>query len=245
MGIRRQPLVEGEMYHIYNRGVDKRDIFVDKHDIYRFLESIKEFNREDKIQSLVSLHKSHKLNSSSQTGVEPLSELKNKNHLVEVLGYCLNPNHFHFILKQVSENGISKFMHKLSGGYTCYFNIRNSRSGALFQGRFKSHHIATEDYFNRAIGYVNKNYLVHDIPENKKHLVFSGDFDYENNKFDIISKKEGDKILEIFGGVKKFKNHCDLVVSIIRGERGKKSLLEDEDFNVVIESLPDSGSTPI
>lgn len=238
MGLRRQPLITGQYYHIYNRGVDKRDIFSDKNDLYRFIESIKEFNRIDKIESLSNLRK---LKTNSQIGVRPLSG----EPLIEIVSYCLNPNHFHFILKQVSDNGISLFMKKLLGGYTSYFNIKNSRSGSLFQGKFKSQLIINENYFNKLIGYVNKNYLIHSIPENKSELVFSGDFEYENNKFNLISKNEGKRILEIFGGVNKFKKHCDEIVSIIREERGKKSLLEDEDLNVIIESLPDRGSTPI
>jgi len=245
MSIRRQPLVVGGMYHIYNRGVDKRDIFSDKNDIYRFIESIKEFNREDKINSLANIRKAKLSNSNLQIAALPLSGEKSKDVLVEIIGYCLNPNHFHFVLKQVSENGVSKFMHKLEGGYVSYFNNKNSRTGSLFQGKFKSQVIASEDYFNKLIGYVNKNYLVHSIPENKNQLVFSGDFEYENNKFNIISKKEAKNILEIFGGVNKFKKHCDEIVSIIREERGKKSLLEDEELNVIIESLPDSGKAAI
>lgn len=71
MSIRRQPFITGEMYHVYNRGVDKRDIFSDKNDIYRFLESIKEFNRIEKINSLANLRKL-KLNNS-QIGAKPLS----------------------------------------------------------------------------------------------------------------------------------------------------------------------------
>ena len=132
-------------------------------------------------------------------------------------------------------------MHKLQGGYTSYFNIKNSRSGSLFQGTFKSQIITNEDYFNKLIGYVNKNYLIHSIPENKNDLVFSGDFEFENNKFNIISEKEGKNLLEDFGGVNKFKKHCDEIVSIIKEERGKKSLLEDENINVIIESIPDRG----
>lgn len=225
------------MYHVYNRGVDKRDIFADKNDIYRFIESIKEFNREDKINSLINLRKSKSIYKNPQKGVKPLSG----EPLVEIIAYCLNPNHFHFILKQSIDGGISLFMKKLLGGYTSYFNIKNSRSGSLFQGTFKSQIIVDENYFNKIIGYVNKNYLIHNIPENKNELVFSGDFEYENNKFNIISKNEGKRILEIFGGVNKFKKHCDDIVSIVREERGKKSLLEDEDLKVIIESLPERG----
>ena len=244
MSIRRQPLVTREMYHIYNRGVDKRDIFSDKNDIYRFVESIKEFNREDKIVSLSNLRKFK--SESFQIGLEGLSGGGGKKEpLVEIIGYCLNPNHFHCILRQVSDNGISKFMQKLQAGYTNYFNIKNTRSGALFQGKFKSQMIVGENYFNKLIGYVNKNYLIHSIPENKNDLVFSGDFEYENNKFNIISKKEGENILEVFGGVNKFKKHCDEIVSIVREERGKKSLLEDEKIIETIESLPDRPPRPI
>ncbi len=232
MSTRRQPLITGEMYHIYNRGVDKRDIFSDKKDIYRFIESIKEFNRIDKIDSLSNLRK---IKLNSQIGLKALSE----GSLVEFMGYCLNPNHFHFILRQVSDNGISKFMQKLLAGYTSYFNLKNLRSGALFQGTFKSQIITNENYFNKLIGYVNKNYLIHSIPPNKNELVFSGDYEYENDRFNVISKKEGENILESFGGINKFKNHCDEIVTIVREERGEKSLLEDENLNIVIESLPD------
>jgi putative transposase len=235
MSIRRQPLVIGEMYHIYNRGVDKRDIFTDKNDIYRFIESIKEFNRVEKIESLANLRKS-KFEHSSQIGLKGLS---GGGRIIEVIGYCLNPNHFHFIIRQTVDNGITKFMQKLQAGYTNYFNIKNSRSGSLLQGTFKSQIITDQNYFNKLIGYVNKNYLIHNIPESKNELVFSGDYEYENNKFNIISKKEGENILEVFGGVKKFKKHCDEIVSIVREERGKKSLLEDENLHVIIESLPD------
>lgn len=243
MGLRRQPLITGQYYHVYNRGVDKRDIFSDKNDLYRFIESIKEFNREDKINSLANLRKLK--SQSSQIGLEALSDELVKKPLVEIVAYCLNPNHFHFILKQVTDGGISKFIQKLQAGYTSYFNVKNSRSGALLQGKFKSQIISNENYFNKLVGYVNKNYLIHSIPENKNDLIFSGDYEYESNKFNIISKKEAKRILEVFGGVNKFKKHCDEIVSIIREERGKKSLLEDENLTLVIESIPDRARSPI
>ena len=228
--MRKQPLITGQYYHIYNRGVDKRDIFTDKTDLFRFIESIKEFNNIERIVSLANLRKS----KNSQIGVEALPE---KNSLVDIVGYCLNPNHFHFILKQSSENGIAKFMQKLQSGYTSYFNLKYSRSGSLMQGKFKSQLINNENYFNKLLGYVNKNYLVHNIPDNKNNLVYSGDFEYENNKFSIISKNEGEKFLEVFNGINNFKKHCNEIVSIIREERGYKSLLEDEEMDIFINSM--------
>jgi REP element-mobilizing transposase RayT len=218
--MRKQPIVTGEYYHVYNRGVDKRDIFSDKKDLDRFIESILEFNRIDGVVSLANLRK---------TEIEPkaLSE-----PLVAISAYCLNPNHFHFVLKQLVDGGIAKFMQKLQGGYTYYFNVKNSRTGALFQGTFKSHHIGNENYFNKIIGYVNKNYQVHNIPKSKIDFILASDKEYESNNFQIVSKEEGEKFLDIFSGSKNFKKHCDEIVSIIRKERGKTSLLEED-------SLPD------
>src|SRR3972149_152137 len=150
--------------------------------------------------------------------------------LVAFVAYCLNPNHFHFVLKQLVDGGIAKFMQKLQGGYTYYFNVKNFRSGSLFQGTFKSHLMNDENYFNKTLGYVNKNYAIHTIPKNKQHLVFASDIEYENNNFNFISKIEGNRILEIFNGNKDFKKHCDEIVEIIRQERGKTSLLEEDNL---------------
>jgi len=224
--MRRQPLVVGEYYHIYNRGVDKRNIFNNISDVNRFVESILEFNHINGIGSLANLRK-------TEIEVKPLSEPQ-----VSIVACCLNPNHFHFVLKQLVDNGISKFMQKLQGGYTYYFNVKNSRSGALLQGTFKSHLISNENSFNKTIGYVNKNYRIHNIPKNKKNLIFASDLEYENNNFKIVSKIEGERVLEIFGGSKLFKKHCDEIVSIVREEREEDPLLEEDD-------LPDRGLTSI
>ncbi|KKR62478.1 hypothetical protein A2643_01970 [Candidatus Nomurabacteria bacterium RIFCSPHIGHO2_01_FULL_39_220] len=218
--MRKQPLVTGEYYHIYNRGVDKRDIFASKKDLDRFIESICEFNRVEVIVSLANLRKTNEI------APKALSE----NPLVAIVAYCLNPNHFHFVLKQLVDGGIAKFMQKLQAGYTSYFNIKNSRTGSLFQGTFKSQLMNNENYFNKILGYANKNYQVHNIPKSKMNLVFASDYEYENNNFKIVSKIEGKRILEIFNGSKNFKKHCDEIVSMVREERGKTSLLEEEDF---------------
>ena len=218
--MRKQPIITSEYYHIYNRGVDKRDIFNAKKDLHRFIESIHEFNRTEAITSLSNLRK------TNQIAPKALSE----SPLVSFVVYCTNPNHFHFVLKQLVDGGIAKFMQKLQAGYTSYFNVKNSRTGALFQGTFKSQLMNNENYFNKIIGYVNKNYKVHYIPKSKMNFVFASDYEYENNNFKIVSKEEGERILEIFGGSKNFKRHCDEIVSIIRKERGKTSLLEEDNM---------------
>jgi REP element-mobilizing transposase RayT len=215
--MRKQPIVTGEYYHVYNRGVDKRDIFSSKKDLDRFVESICEFNKIEATGSLANLRK-------NQIAPKALSG----NPLIAIVAYCLNPNHFHFVFKQLVDSGAAKFMQKLQAGYTSYFNLKNSRTGSLFQGTFKAHFIRDENYFNKIIGYVNNNYKVHNIPKSKIKFVFASDQEYKNHNFKIISKLEGERILEIFDGVKNFQRHCDEIISIIREERGKTSLLEED-----------------
>jgi len=220
--MRKEPLLTGEYYHIYNRGVDKRDIFNDLKDLDRFKESIKEFNQIEGIGSLEMYNKSMRaLDFHLLVKSEPL---------VAIVAFCINPNHFHLLLKQLVEGGIAKFMQKVLGGYTYYFNQKNRRSGSLFQGTFKSKLIKNNDYFKKIFAYVNKNYSVHGIPKNKLHFIFASDIEYEKEFFNFVSQIEGYKILEIFEGKNNLKKHCEEMISIIRDERGKTSLGEPDDL---------------
>lgn len=149
--MRRIEFANGEYYHVYNRGVEKRDIFSDQEDYERFLESISAFNTLEPIGSLYELSFAHEDESDSR---EPL---------VEIVAYCLNPNHYHFILRQVEENGISHFMERLGGGYSWYYNNRNHRTGTLFEGPYKAKHISTNEYLLRLSVYVNFNDQVHQL----------------------------------------------------------------------------------
>ncbi len=101
------------------------------------------------------------------------NEKNESKKLVQFISYCLNPNHFHFILEQVADQGIEKFMHRLSTGYTRYFNQRYRRSGALFQGRYKSVHIDTNEYLLHVSAYVNLNDKVHQLGGSTSKLVNS------------------------------------------------------------------------
>ena len=163
--MRRVPFVEGQFYHIYNRGVDKRIVFSNQLDVDRFFQCMDEFNVVEPIGSIYE-------NSfiKSQLGSET-PKLKKK--LVNFVAYCLNPNHFHFILEQVAENGISKFMQRLGGGYTNYFNEKEKRSGALFQGVFKSIHINSNEYLLYVSAYVNLNDRAHKLGSETPKLVKS------------------------------------------------------------------------
>jgi len=154
--MRKTQLVENEYYHIYNRGVDKRNVFLDDFDYIRFLKSIQEFNSVAPIGSLYEKTFRDKLETKP-----PIGGLVSK-RIVEIFAYCLNPNHYHFILKQIEEKGIEKFMHKLGSRYTTYFNQKYERTGSLFQGPFKAAKINPNNFLYLS-AHVNCNAEVHGI----------------------------------------------------------------------------------
>jgi len=158
--MKKPEFVEGEIYHIYNRGVEKRNIFLDKHNYLRFLHILFDFNRSEPV-----LNVNHFFNSKSME-VQPqyLEQLEKRKAkriprklLVEILEFVLMPNHFHLILKQKENGGIIKFMQKLGTGYTMYFNQKNNRVGPLFQGRFKAALVDKDSYLNYLSFYIHGN----------------------------------------------------------------------------------------
>lgn len=136
----------GEFYHIYNRGTEKRNVFTCRSDQDRFLALLYLANQRDPVD----------LKLQGRTLLE-MVEQKTSAPLVEIVAYCLMPNHFHLLIRELEENGISKFMQKITTGYTMYFNKRNERSGALFQGKFKATHVADDRYLRYLISYIHLN----------------------------------------------------------------------------------------
>lgn len=196
--MRKTEFANGEFYHIYNRGTDRRTIFEEPYDLQRFFESMKDFNAEDPIGSMYEYSFVKKQLGSST------SKLRKSKPLVNFIAYCLNPNHFHFLLEQVTDDGISKFMHRLSTGYTKYFNKKYKRNGALFSGRYKSIHVGTNEYLLRLSAYVNLNNKVHHIDNGESGLpVYSSWGEYENEETKkAICKK--DIILDQFQSHKEY-----------------------------------------
>ena len=143
-------------YHIYNRGVEKRKIFLDKEDYFRFIHDLFEFNDVNPAPPFVNRLKrggdiktiggpTSNSFSGSKKGPIPAPRAPRK-LLIKIHTFCLMPNHFHLILEQLVENGIKIFIHKLSTGYAYYFNLKYDRVGPLFQGRYKAIQIEDENY---------------------------------------------------------------------------------------------------
>lgn len=200
--------VTGEYYHAFNRGTDKRNVFLDDFDYFRFLRSLKEFNQVDPVVSLYikdQLGRSNKANIA----VRPLRIKK----LVEIVAYNLIPNHFHLIIKQLRDGGISEFMKRVGGGYTGYFNHKNKRSGVLFQGKFKAVHINSNEKLLYLSAYVNGNHKVHGSRKNNK---FSSMQEYLKGKGNLCNPKI---ILNQFRIIKDYAEYTENTVKEINEVR--------------------------
>lgn len=149
----RAQLTEGEYYHIYNRGVEKRSIFLHDQDRWRFLTLLIILQGDStvpQVNRFVSNVQRWRLDTEFFEEIE-------KNRTIELVSFCLMPNHFHLILRQLKEGGISKFMQRLSDSYTKYFNIKYDRTGHLFGGKFQSVHIDEDKYLNYLSAYIHLN----------------------------------------------------------------------------------------
>jgi len=140
----------GGYYHLYNRGVEKREIFLDEQDYSVFIGYMKSYLDIPPLQGLA-------LKDKKSKSIPPSRIPKNYSNEISLLAYCLMPNHFHFLVKQSSDRGIAEFMQSLVLKYVMYFNKKYKRVGGLFQGRYKSVRIYNEDQFTYITKYIHRN----------------------------------------------------------------------------------------
>ncbi|MEK7155165.1 MAG: transposase [Patescibacteria group bacterium] len=159
MASRITPIVTNEYYHIFNRGVARQPIFFLKHDYQQALLGI-EYYRFSKPTIKLSRFKTLARNEK-----EKLMSSLNQNYrkLAQIISYCFMPNHFHLLLRQVTDDGISKFIGQFSNSYTRYFNTKHSRVGPLFQGPFKSVHVESEEQLIHLSRYIHLNPYVSSV----------------------------------------------------------------------------------
>ena len=154
--LRKTPLATGETYHVFNRGAHKAAVFHTDTDYWRFLVSMYLANNVNPVH-LSNLLAAEKYQGRSLLAV--FDDERPDKSFVDILAYCLMPNHVHMVVRQKSKDGISKFMRRVMTSYAMYYNLRYEHSGALFQGRFKSSHIDNEPYFRYIFAYVHLNPL--------------------------------------------------------------------------------------
>lgn len=137
----------GEYYHIYTRGVEKRKIFSRDKDYERFINLLYVSNNKSTIH----------LSNFTKFDYKDFFAIERPETLVDIGSYCLMPNHFHLLVKEKVNCGISKFMGKLLTGYSMYFNIRNHRSGPLFVRPFRARYADSDRYLKYLFAYINLN----------------------------------------------------------------------------------------
>ena len=201
--LRKDPFINGQYYHIYNRGIDKRIIFNSCKDYERFIvllylsNSIESFRLSDTL-------------SKERISFKDIFDINKIENTVSIGAWCLMPNHFHILIRQDVDGGITRFMKKLSTGYAMYFNKENERQGSLFCGPFKSSLVGTDDnYMRQLFAYIHLNPLKLSFP------------DWKNNK-NSLNKEEIKKSLDSY----KYSSYQDYI-DINRVER---KILNQENF---------------
>ena len=154
MPYRKEQFVNNEIYHVVLRGIDDNLIFKDADDYYRGIFSIYEFNTTKPIE--IRERRKIRLQLKKTSG-SPSSAIDERDRLVEIWSFCLMPNHIHLLLKQIKDEGITKFMRKVGTGYAKYFNKRYNRKGYFFQNRFRSVHIGDDNQLRIVFTYIHTN----------------------------------------------------------------------------------------
>ena len=151
MGYRRDSFAPEEWYHCYTRSVerssDTRGVFADITDSERFLEALHLANSVEPIRRSDLYRPIHR----------EILNLPRKNPLVAIGAYCIMPTHFHLLLKERIEGGISKVMQTVGTAFSMYYNIKHKRIGNVFVKPFRSKHVANEIYFRHVVNYIHLN----------------------------------------------------------------------------------------
>ena len=139
-----------ELFHVLNRGVEKRDIFMDDRDRFRFVHGLLLFNTSKPANNTTYL---------LEADNDFVNRYEERERIVDLHAWCLMKNHYHLLVSERVEGGLTRFMRKLNVGYANYFNEKYKRSGSLFQGRTKKVHIHSEPHFLHILHYIHLNPL--------------------------------------------------------------------------------------
>lgn len=168
MPYRTTVLTTGEYYHLYNRGVAYQPVYRYKRDYDRFILTLNYYRFSHlplRLSKLLQLN-----NNLREQHLESLHSTGEK--IVEVITYCLMPNHFHLLMKQTQDGGISRFLRLAVNSYAKFFNTKYKRAGSLFQDMFKAVHIESDEQLIHVSRYIHLNPLVSGLVRRDKFLDF-------------------------------------------------------------------------
>jgi putative transposase len=162
--------VEDGYYHIYNRGVDKREIFTDSRDYAVFWDYLKQYLSPKNEKETLKRLQDSRLTGPERARISRYLVLNNYNTDISLLAYCLMPNHFHLFIKQHKADSIQQFMSSLGARYTIYFNRSHHRTGALFQGVYKAILLTDEAHYLHISRYIHKQAMSKDLQKTPDYL---------------------------------------------------------------------------
>lgn len=199
---RKTPLITDEIYHVFNRGIDKIPTYRDKREYQRFVTTITFYRYQN---PPVKLSRFLALPWLDQQNI--LTKLEANNKSVNVLCYCLMPNHFHLLLKQNINHGISNFLGYIQNSYTKYFNTKHDRIGGLFLDQFKAVRVEKDEQLLHVSRYIHLNphtgYVINNI-DNLPTYQWSSLKEYINSTSNQICNTE--IILAIFRNREAYRN---------------------------------------
>lgn len=184
---RKTTLSNDQIYHVYNRGVERRPVFTNKWEFKRGIDTLWYYRFSD-----LPFRLSRFLNLPESERKQVLDNLnKGGQKLVEFIAYCLMPNHFHFLLKQLKDNGISTFLSNFTNSYTKYFNTKQNRIGPLFEGVFKAVLVETDEQLVHLSRYIHLNPVTSYIVKTKdlEQYLWSSLPEYLNTSPEPICQK--------------------------------------------------------
>lgn len=198
--MRKTIFSNNEIYHVFNLGVEKRPTFTNKREYDRAMLALNFYQYRKTSAGLAQI-----LNLDFEKRNFFLSQLFKKGEkLIEFIGYCLMPNHFHLLIRQLKDDGIVDFVSNFSNSYTRYFNTKNERIGPLFQGAFKAVKIEDDEQLIHVLRYIHINPVVSSVIR---------EIDLENYPYssfsEYVGKKEGfcgkELILGYFSSIDKLR----------------------------------------
>lgn len=162
---RKDLLITGNVYHIFNRGVNRGPIFFNDGDYQRFIDAAEHY--------VISNHKFSYERYNQKPNLLNKNSSINEEPKVEILAYCLMPNHFHFVVKQIRDKGVTDYFGRLTNSYSHYVNLKYDRVGPLFQGRFRNVLVESEEQLLHLSRYVHLNPLVAGLVSNLRNYHWS------------------------------------------------------------------------
>lgn len=193
------PIVAGEIYHIFNRSVAQQPIFLNSRDYLRAVEVLK-FYQYGKPPLRYSFY--NRLPKDQKEKF--LSQLESMKKIVDIICFCLMPNHFHFLIRNLTENGIREFISNFQNSYAKYFNVKHQRTGNLFQPMFKAVRIESNEQLIHVSRYIHLNPVTAYIIEadGLESYPWSSYPTYMNSIMDFTKKES---ILGFFKSVEEYK----------------------------------------